>query len=227
MDAHEQSVEEALLEIERKAKSCVACGLANHRTNVVFADGNPRSPLVIVGEGPGENEDLQGLPFVGRAGQLLDKALIAAGMARKHVYICNVVKCRAANLENGKWRNRPPLPDEIQACNPWLDAQLTLIQPLVVVCLGAPAASTVIQRNFRITQDRGKWFSCKWSPAAIAAFHPAYILRNGGEAYEATYGLLVQDLKAARAKVIELKKLKDQQQPILPVSETDPQMSLF
>ncbi|MFN7162664.1 MAG: uracil-DNA glycosylase, partial [Fimbriimonadales bacterium] len=144
MNPEERPVEELLAEVESRAKVCVACPLSQTRTQVVFGEGNPRAPLVIVGEGPGEQEDATGRPFVGRAGALLDKALREAGMARRHVYICNIVKCRACITENGRVRNRPPAPDEIQACFPWLDAQLTLIKPLVIVCLGAPAASTLI-----------------------------------------------------------------------------------
>lgn len=221
----DRSVEELLAEVEVRAKVCTSCGLAATRTHVVFGEGNPNSPLVIVGEGPGEHEDATGRPFVGRAGALLDKALGEAGMARRHVYICNIVKCRASFEQNGRIRNRPPAPEEIQACSKWLDAQLTIIRPLVIVCLGAPAASAVIQKNFKISQERGKWFSCRWAPAAIAAFHPAYILRNGGETYNTTYQTLVNDLLEARKKVIDLKKSLHQQKPVVPPGEE--QMSLF
>lgn len=221
----ERPVEELLAEVESQAKGCVACALASTRTHVVFGEGNPRSPLVLVGEGPGEHEDATGRPFVGRAGALLDKALIEAGMARKQVYICNILKCRAAVLENGRWRNRPPASEEIQACSRWLDAQLSLIRPLVIVCLGAPAASVVIQKNFKISQDRGKWFSSRWAPAALATFHPAYILRLAGEAYEQAYRTLVEDLSAARLKGMELRKQQEAQAVILPTDQE--QLSLF
>lgn len=221
----DRPVEELLAEVEVRAKVCTSCGLAATRTNVVFGEGNPKSPLVIIGEGPGEHEDATGRPFVGRAGALLDKALREAGMSRRHVYICNIVKCRASFEQDGRLRNRPPAPEEIQACNKWLDAQLSIIRPLVVVCLGAPAASAVIQKNFKISQDRGKWFSCRWTPAAIAAFHPAYILRNAGETYNATYRTLVNDLLEARKKVIELKNSEEQQKPVVPPDQE--QMSLF
>ncbi|MFQ3609921.1 MAG: uracil-DNA glycosylase, partial [Fimbriimonadales bacterium] len=167
----ERPVEELLAEVAERAGVCTACRLSQTRTNVVFGEGNPRSPLVIVGEGPGEQEDATGRPFVGRAGALLDKALREAGMARRHVYICNVLKCRACLIENGRVRNRPPTQEEIQACLPWLDAQLTLIRPLVIVCLGAPSASTIIHKNFKMTQERGQWFSSRWAPAVIAALH--------------------------------------------------------
>ncbi len=221
----ERPVEELLAEVEAKAKVCTLCRLAQTRTHVVFGEGNPRSPLVLVGEGPGEQEDATGRPFVGRAGAILDKALQEAGMKRKHVYICNIVKCRAFTIENGRARNRVPSADEIQACLPWLDAQLTIIRPLVIVCLGAPAASTIIHKGFKIMQDRGKWFPCRWAPAAIAALHPAYVLRQAGVAYEQAYRWLVQDLEAARQKVIELKRQQEEQKPLLP--EGEDQLSLF
>lgn len=221
----DRPVEELLAEVEARAKVCVACPLSQTRTNVVFGEGNPRSPLVIVGEGPGEQEDATGRPFVGRAGALLDKALREAGMTRRHVYICNIVKCRACVIENGRARNRPPTQDEINACFPWLDAQLTIIKPLVIVCLGSPAASTLIHKNFKIMQERGLWFSNRYALGVIAALHPAYILRQAGEAYEKSYRSLVEDLIAAREKVKEIRRLLDTQQPIPP--EGEEQMRLF
>lgn len=221
----EPPVEDRLSAVEARAKQCVACPLAQTRTHVVFGEGNPRSPLVIVGEGPGEQEDATGRPFVGRAGALLDKALREAGMLRRHVYICNIVKCRACIIENGRVRNRPPTQDEIHACYSWLDQQLTLIKPLVIVCLGSPAASTLIHKNFKIMQERGLWFSNRYAPAVIAALHPAYILRQAGEAYERAYQSLVEDLTAARERARELRRLQEQMQPLTP--EDDDQLRLF
>src|SRR5262245_32606441 len=131
----------------------VRCGLADSRTNVVFGEGNPATPLVFVGEGPGETEDATGRPFVGRAGKLLDEVLAENRMRREHVYICNIVKCRAADRVDGRWNNRPPAPEEAAACRPWLEAQLRIIRPLVIVCLGSPAANAIIHKNFRIMQE--------------------------------------------------------------------------
>ncbi|GBC91004.1 hypothetical protein HRbin14_01760 [bacterium HR14] len=221
----DEPIEQQLAEVAAKASQCTACRLAQTRTHVVFGEGNPRSPLVLVGEGPGEQEDATGRPFVGRAGQLLDKALHDAGMKRKHVYICNIVKCRASEVVNGRVRNRAPLPDEIQACLPWLDAQLTIIRPLVIVCLGAPSASLIIHKNFKILQERGQWFTSRWAPAAIATLHPAYILRQAGASFQQGYQYLVQDLLAARQKVIELRRLQEEQK-LLPPNE-EGQLSLF
>ncbi|MFN3653559.1 MAG: uracil-DNA glycosylase family protein [Armatimonadota bacterium] len=198
----------AALELLRAtASECTRCGLAAGRTHVVFGEGNPAAPLVLVGEGPGENEDATGRPFVGRAGKLLDEVLRRNGMTRAHVYICNVVKCRAYHLQGGRRMNRPPEPEEISACNPWLEEQFRIIRPHVVVCVGAPAANTIIHKGFRITSERGRWFTnSPYAGWAMAVFHPAYILRLEGPAYEAALETLVEDLGRARQKVIEVKR---------------------
>jgi uracil-DNA glycosylase len=198
---------ERLAAVRTPALECTRCGLASTRTNVVFGEGNPAAPLVFIGEGPGENEDATGRPFVGRAGKLLDEVLLRNGMTRNHVYICNVLKCRAANMQNGRWLNRSPVPEEISACQPWLQEQLGIIKPHVVVCLGAPAANTIIRKGFRISAERGRWFSDSGcAPWAMAVFHPAYILRLDGPGYESALDTLIQDIGNARKKVIEVKR---------------------
>jgi DNA polymerase len=125
---------------------------------VVFGEGNPRAPLVLVGEGPGETEDATGRPFVGRAGQLLDKALLENGLTREDVYICNTVKCRACDWSTGKPVNRAPTNEETESCRQWLLPQLALIAPKVILCIGAPSAKNLIKKDFKITQERGKFF---------------------------------------------------------------------
>ncbi len=195
-----------LARIAAEASVCTACGLSQTRTTVVFGEGNPEAPLMIVGEGPGEREDLTGRPFVGRAGALLDECLAENGITRRHVYIANVVKCRACIVENGRKRNRAPTAQEIAACHPWLQQQLELVRPLVVLCLGAPSASLLIHKNFRMTQERGKFFEVPYARYAIAALHPAYILRQGGQAFLEARRTLVQDIAAARLKVIEVRR---------------------
>lgn len=190
----------------REASTCTRCDLALSRRTVVFGEGNPETPLVLVGEGPGEHEDATGRPFVGRAGALLDKVLAENGMGRQHVYICNVIKCRAAVMEGSRLKNRPPRVEEIEACKPWLVAQIETIRPKVIVCLGGPAANVIIHRNFRITQERGQWFESAYAPHAMATLHPAYVLRLQGDAYERARQTLVDDLGAARRKVIKAKK---------------------
>jgi uracil-DNA glycosylase family 4 len=194
-------------ELAEQASDCTACDLSEKRTNVVFGEGNPNSPLVIIGEGPGETEDKTGRPFVGRAGVLLDECLRECGMLRRHVFITNVVRCRPTLLEGGRLKNRPPTAEEASTCiRLWLEPTLATIQPLVILCLGAPSASTVIHKGFKMMQERGKFFPTKYARYAIAGLHPAYILRQEGEAFDSARALLVQDIEAARKKVIEAKK---------------------
>lgn len=201
------SREQQLYEVGERASACTACALSATRNHVVFGEGNPEAPLVFVGEGPGQNEDATGRPFVGRAGALLDECMRDNGITRKHIYICNTVKCRACIAENGRIRNRPPAPDEMAACRPWLEEQLRIIKPLAILCLGAPAANTLIHSNFLITRERGQWFEssphCRYIAAGI---HPAYILRHHGEAYDKMRQTLVDDISAARLKVIQAKR---------------------
>ncbi len=198
---------ERLEEVRIPALTCVRCGLANSRTNVVFGEGNPEAPIVFVGEGPGENEDATGRPFVGRAGKLLDEVLRRNGMTRKHVYICNVLKCRAADLQGTRRLNRPPTAEEIGACNDWLTQQLGIIKPIVLVCIGGPSANTLIKKGFRMMSERGRWFnSTPYAPWAMAVLHPAYILRLDGPAYGAALETLVEDIGKARQKVIEVRR---------------------
>ena len=172
--ARQPSVKAAkILQMAQEASDCPACDLSQTRTKVVFGDGNADSPLMLIGEGPGANEDATGLPFVGRAGTLLDECLREAGMLRKHVYIANVVKCRATLVEEGRIKNRPPRADEVGVCVPlWLEKQIAVIQPAVILCLGAPSANAIIHRNFKMTQERGQWFESKYVRYAMAALHP-------------------------------------------------------
>ena len=199
-------IEQRIEELKAEAADCRTCELCETRTNVVFGEGNPNTPLVLVGEGPGANEDATGRPFVGRAGQLLDQALRENGITRKHVYICNVLKCRASIIEGGSVRNRPPRPAEINACLPWLQRQLEIIQPLVILCLGGPAANVIIHKDFKMTKERGLWFPTPYARYATAALHPAYVLRQDGETLQGARASLVADIAAARQKVIEAKK---------------------
>ncbi len=197
---------ERIADLARRASVCTACDLSKTRTNVVFGEGNPNSPLMLIGEGPGQNEDATGRPFVGRSGQLLDDCLRGNGITRKHIYICNVVRCRACVIEAGRAQNRLPTPEEIAACAPWLADTIALIRPLVILCIGAPAANAIIHRNFRMLQERGKWFPSRYARYASAALHPAYILRQEGDAYRASRQSLVDDIAGARRKVIEARK---------------------
>ena len=159
--------------LKQQCLQCQNCGLAATRTNLVFGVGNPESPIVFVGEGPGEQEDLQGEPFVGRAGQLLDIMLEIIGLDRSRVYICNIVKCRPP-------KNRDPHPEERDACRPWLNRQLEIISPKIIVCLGRIAATSLIDPEFRITRQHGQWFSLD-GISCTAIYHPAALLRDPGK----------------------------------------------
>jgi uracil-DNA glycosylase len=206
MELSDDTVLQQLEELKSECVQCVNCRLSETRNSVVFGEGNPLSPLVIVGEGPGQTEDATGRPFVGRAGALLDECLAACRMNRTHVFICNVVKCRACIQENGRIRNRPPAPDEIATCTPWLMKQIEIIDPLVILSVGAPSAKFIIKKDFAMTKERGIFFDTPYAQAAIAGLHPAYILRQQSTTYDGGKSLLVADIEAARKKVVELKK---------------------
>jgi uracil-DNA glycosylase len=162
-----------LEEVRRELGDCRRCKLCTARRQIVFGSGNPKARLVFVGEGPGAEEDAQGLPFVGPAGQLLTKMIVAMGLTRDDVYICNVVKCRPPG-------NRNPEPDEIAACEPFLRAQLQSIGPEVVVALGKFAAQTLLRDSTPITRLRGQWRTYQ-GMKLMPTFHPAYLLRNPPE----------------------------------------------
>jgi uracil-DNA glycosylase family 4 len=210
-----------LLELEAAAKQCIACRLSEKRRNVAFGDGDPASPLVLIGEGPGDQEDREGKPFVGRAGQLLNKALEDAGLKREQVYICNTVKCRAADWSTGKPVNRPPTDDETLACRQWLVPQLALIKPKVILCIGSPSAKNIIRKDFKITVERGKYFPCEFAKTAIATLHPAYILRQQNISGDGGYSLLVADIMKAWEAAQRLAAGKSETRE--PVASTSPE----
>jgi uracil-DNA glycosylase len=162
-----------LEEAETEASACTRCRLSSGRTQVVYGTGSPHADLVFIGEGPGFHEDKQGIPFVGAAGQLLNRLLEEVGIRREDVYICNVVKCRPPG-------NRDPLPDEIDACKPWLEEQLELIDPHVIVTLGNFATRFVLGRQLSISRVRGERFPLG-QRTVIPTFHPAAVLHGGGE----------------------------------------------
>ena len=164
-------VAQRMAEIRARALVCRDCPLAQTRTQVVFGDGNPDTPLMLIGEGPGEQEDATGVPFVGRAGQLLtDIIQKGMGLKRSEVYIANVVKCRPPE-------NRKPLPDEMAACLPFLEAQIAAVSPEVIVALGATALEALLGRQAPITRVRGQWMEWRGVPL-MPTFHPSYLLRN-------------------------------------------------
>ena len=173
-DLSEEEKDNARRMLWEKAKagalSCKGCSLSATRTNVVFGDGSERSKLLLIGEGPGADEDQQGLPFVGRAGQLLTQILTAGGIDRKDVYITNIVKCRPPE-------NRIPTPEEMIICDQHLQTQIMLIDPAMIILLGNTPTRWILKTNEGITKIRGKWFEWR-GKAVMPMFHPSYLLRN-------------------------------------------------
>jgi DNA polymerase len=164
---------ETLEQIRKDLGDCKRCKLAPTRKTIVFGDGNPNAELVFIGEGPGADEDEQGLPFVGRAGKLLNKMMQMVGLKREDVYICNIVKCRPPG-------NRTPEKDEVDVCSPFLYRQIAAIHPRLICCLGAPAVRTVLGLKEGITKIRGQFYDFG-SIKALPTVHPAYVLRNPRE----------------------------------------------
>jgi uracil-DNA glycosylase family 4 len=169
-DAVDRIEGDTLERIREDIGDCTRCRLHKQRNRIVFGAGNPRAQLVFIGEGPGHDEDIQGLPFVGRAGKLLTQIIEAMGLQREDVYICNVIKCRPPE-------NRTPQPDEVATCSPFLLRQLNVIAPRAIVCLGAVAAQALLGTNQSISRFRGQWFDFRGT-RLLATYHPAYLLRN-------------------------------------------------
>jgi uracil-DNA glycosylase family 4 len=161
---------DTLERIREDLGECTRCRLHERRNKIVFGAGNPRAELVFVGEGPGHDEDMQGLPFVGRAGKLLTQMIEAMGLTREQVYICNVVKCRPPE-------NRKPEDEEVATCSPYLYRQLDVIAPKAIVCLGLTAAQALLKTKDSISRFRGTWFDYR-NTKLLATYHPAYLLRN-------------------------------------------------
>lgn len=186
-------MENSMQQLRQQCLSCENCPLAKTRHNVVFGVGVENAEVVFIGEGPGENEDLQGEPFVGRGGQLLDKMLAAVDLDRKtNVYIANIVKCRPP-------KNRDPLPEEQEACIGWLRNQVALIRPKIIVCLGRIAAMRIIKPDMKITREHGQFFE-KNGTLMMATLHPAALLRNPNQKPAA-----FEDFLKLREKIDELR----------------------
>jgi len=190
----------SLDELRELARGCRACELWRRATQTVFGDGPASARVLIVGEQPGNSEDLEGAPFVGPAGRLLDRALVEAGVDRESVYVTNVVK-------HFKWRRAPsgkrrihqkPDAGEVQACRPWLEAEAARVRPELIVALGATAAQALLGRAFRVTQQHGAVLASDLGPT-LATIHPSAVLRAPDDARDETYAGLVADLRAAAA----------------------------
>ncbi len=195
-EASDKILGDTLLKTREDLGECTRCKLHKTRNKIVFGDGSPKADLVFIGEGPGADEDAQGLPFVGRAGKLLTQMIEAMGLRRGDVYICNVVKCRPPE-------NRQPEKDEVTASSPFLFRQLDVLKPKVIVCLGSTAAQTLLQTNRGISHFRGEWLDFR-GYKMLATYHPAYLLRNPG-----AKGEVWKDLQKVMAELgLEVKKNK-------------------
>jgi uracil-DNA glycosylase family 4 len=175
---------------DKEVRGCTKCRLCETRTNTVFGEGDSDAKIFFIGEGPGENEDLTGRPFVGRAGEMLNKWIAAMGLKREQVFIANIVKCRPPN-------NRVPAPDEVATCTPYLQRQLEIIRPKVIVTLGLPSARYMLQSNLSMGRLRGQWHDWR-GIKLMPTFHPAYVLRSYNEQ---TRGAVWSDLKQVMAEL--------------------------
>ena len=186
--------------LRRDCDGCERCALCRGRGKLVFGDGSETARIMLIGEGPGEQEDLQGLPFVGPAGKLLDDMLELIDLDRSKVYIANIVKCRPP-------RNRDPLPEEQAACSSFLARQIALVQPMIIVCLGRIAAQGIIKADLRITREHGKWFEHAGT-MYMATYHPSALLRDESKRPEAFEDLvkLRQQIRELCPEVYEIKK---------------------
>ncbi len=192
-----------LATIYRKYGACNRCSLHKTRHTIVFGEGNPNSPLMFVGEGPGRDEDLQGRPFVGRAGQLLDKMLAAAGIVREEIYISNIVKCRPPG-------NRTPTPEEMNTCIAILREQYLAIRPQILVTLGSAPTRAILHPEAKITRVRGKWFRRK-GLLIMPTFHPAFLLRNPASKREAWEDF--QKIRDAYRKILQTSTIENKPPP--------------
>ena len=183
--------------LKNECAGCQACPLCQGRHNLVFGVGNQQADLMLIGEGPGEQEDLQGVPFVGPAGKLLDSMLEMIDLDRSQVYIANMVKCRPPH-------NRDPQPAEMDACRAWLDRQIALVNPSLIVCLGRISATALIRNDFRITREHGLWFDLN-GRKILATFHPSALLRDPARRPEA-----FMDLREIRKEYRAIRNARSQ-----------------
>lgn len=188
-------------EVRAEAIVCCRCDLSCTRRLVAFGDGPAPARLMIVGEGPGAEEDEQGKPFVGRAGKLLDKLLTEAGINRADTWVTNIVRCRPVTKDDGVLHNRAPRADEIGACDVWMTQEYKFVSPELVICLGAVPAQALISRGFRIGEGRGKWHAGRNGIPTTATYHPAYVLRLRGEDRRIVESRMIEDLRSAAEKL--------------------------
>ena len=199
-------------ELRAQGLACTRCDLYKTGTQVVWGEGDPHAQVMFIGQGPGEQEAKAGRPFVGPAGEVLNEALATVGIDRSKLWITNTIKHWATTInERGNKVNRAPKAGEVQACRIWLEGELAIAQPKILVCIGAPAAQAVIDKKFKITQSRGQWFKGPNDEDTLATFHPSYLIRLRAadpRAYEAAWALVLDDLRAvverAQAQQIDI-----------------------
>ena len=188
----------SLKEVAEAAKKCTACHLYKRATQTVFGEGPKHATMLLIGEQPGDYEDVAGKPFVGPAGKIMDRALEEAGIDRKDVYVTNAVKHFKWEPRGKRRIHQKPNSREIAACKPWLEAELRLVKPKLVVCLGATAGQAIFGPSFRVTRERGKLLSSKLAPRVVATVHPSSLLRQPDEeSREREYAHFVSDLRVA------------------------------
>jgi len=193
---------EDLEELSRAAKACRGCDLCRDATQTVFGQGPKSAKAALVGEQPGDQEDIQGAPFVGPAGAVLDRALTEAGLPRTEVWVTNAVKHFKFVRTPKRRLHQTPNSAEIEACRPWLAQEIRILRPRVLVCLGASASKALLGPQFRITRDRGRFLQSSWAPKVLATYHPSAVLRAEDPVSEARiYGLIVEDLKLAAGAI--------------------------
>jgi uracil-DNA glycosylase len=187
-------VAKSLKSLQDEARGCTNCPLYANATQTVFGAGDPHAPVMLVGEQPGDEEDRVGLPFVGPAGKLLDRALEAAGVDRAHLYVTNAVKHFKWEPRGKRRLHKTPAQREIDACHPWLEGEIRAVEPAVIVALGATAAKALLGRDFRVSTMRGRLVKSPHAPYVFATLHPSAILRLKDEDREAAFTQLVEDL---------------------------------
>ena len=194
----------SLKKLREAARECTACHLHKHATQTVFGEGPKKAAIMLVGEQPGDQEDVAGTPFVGPVGEIMDRALEEAGIDRERVYVTNVVKHFKWEPRGKRRIHQKPNSREIAACRPWLEAELRVVKPRLLVCLGATAAQTIFGLSFRVTFERGKVLSSNVASKVVATVHPSSLLRQPDEASrEREYAHFVTDLRVARRAALE------------------------
>jgi uracil-DNA glycosylase family protein len=193
-------------ELRAQALTCPGCPNKATRLRVVFGEGDVNAKVMLVGQGPGVVEEQTGRPFAGPSGRLLDQALTEAGLKREQLWLTNVIKCRAVKQEKGRLADRAPSVAELKACRPWLDDELAIIQPSIIVCIGVPSAKALIDKKFRLSEEHGQFWEWEDGTRRMAVFHPAYVLRLRSvdqEAFERTWQALLDDLKEVSALLVQ------------------------